>query len=200
VTLTLILFSLLLLAPLVAALRGGLGEYGFALLTLIPAVLGVLAWAGIWEARTALKAGRFPANPLVQPGPRLSAFLIGAHEYVAPILVFLGIIVLVMVVLSIANVVEACQESRRTGSTAPTVTALVCQVAACATALAGGWSPAQPARLVVVGLMAAGAVAATLRITPEPEFPPIRRGPDAETALDPDAAAHPARDPWQTFR
>jgi hypothetical protein len=192
-TLTCIMFGLLLVAPLVAVLRGGLGEYGVALFTLIPAVLGVLAWLGLWNAHTAIRAGKSPSGLFADPGSRYTEMLIEAGPYLLWVAVFVGIIVLVMLFVAGSNALEACQESRRTGSMPQTVTALACQLSAAAVALLGGWSPAEPSRLLAVALLVSAAVAATFRIIPEPDLPPMRMdasGPDAGTGSD----------PWGTFR
>lgn len=196
-TLTYIMFGLLLVAPLVAVLRGGLGEYGVALFTLIPAVLGVLAWLGIWNAHTAIRAGKSPSGLFADPGSRFTEMLIEAGPYLLWVAVVVGIIVLVMLFVAGSNALEACQESRRTGSMPQTVIALGCQLSAAAAALLGGWSPAEPSRLLAVALLAAAAVGATFRIIPEPDLPPMRTDGSRTDAVGGTGAGG---DPWGTFR
>ncbi|MBB4634998.1 hypothetical protein [Longimicrobium terrae] len=196
-TLTYIMFGLLLAAPLVAVFRGGLGEYGVALFTMIPAVLGVLAWLGIWNAHTAIRAGKSPSGLFADPGSRYTEMLIEAGPYLLWVAVVVGIIVLILLFVAGSNALEACQESRRTGSMPQTVVALACQLSAAAAALLGGWNPAEPSRLLTVAVLAAAAVAATFRIIPEPDLPPMRMdasGPDTASG------AGPGGDPWGTFR
>ncbi|HEX8393746.1 MAG TPA: hypothetical protein VF665_15505 [Longimicrobium sp.] len=189
-TLTYIMFGLLLIAPIVAAFRGGLGEYGVALFTLLPAVLGVLAWFGLWEAHLTIEAGRAPAGP-----GRMAELLIELGRFRLPLVIFLGIIVLSMLFVAGSNALEAGQESRRTGSTLPTTLALASQLGAAAVALWGGWGPADPSRLLAVALLVAASVAATFRIIPEPDLPPIRAGSPQDGG-----ASQPAADVWNTFR
>lgn len=196
-TLTYIMFGLLLAAPLAAVIRGGLGEASVALFTIIPAVLGVLAWLGIWNAHTAIRAGKSPSGLFADPGSRYTEMLIEAGPYLLWVAVAVGIIVLVLLFVAGSNALEACQESRRTGSVPQTVIALACQLSAAAAALPGGWEPAEPSRLLAVALLAAAAVASTFRIIPDPDLPPMRMdasGPEAGSE------AGGGSDPWGTFR